>query len=106
MKALRKENKKYIWAACLCFMIIGLVIFMGIWQPLHDPEISRLENSTVDLQGIYFDTGKPIILKGEWEFFLAKIVGYRSFKRSGTGCIGPGAILLDTAGTGWTGLAK
>ena len=73
MKALRKENKKYIWAACLCCMIIGLVIFMGIWQPLHDPEISRLENSTVDLQGIDFDTGKPIILKGEWEFFWQKL---------------------------------
>ena len=74
MKALRKENKKYIWAACLCFMIIGLVIFMGIWQPLHDPEISRLENSTVDLQGIDFDTGKPIILKGQWEFFWQKLL--------------------------------
>ena len=55
-------------------MIIGLVIFMGIWQPLHDPEISRLENSTVDLQGIDFDTGKPIILKGEWEFFWQKLL--------------------------------
>lgn len=74
MKVLRRENRRFIWTACLCFLTIGAMFVFHVLELSRGQDVPHIENSTVDLRGVDFNTGEPIFLDGEWEFFWQKLL--------------------------------
>lgn len=74
MRTIGNERQKFIWSACLCFLIIGAVFAGNVGKAPQSSEMPRIQNSTIDLGGMDFKEGTSIPLEGEWEFHWEKLL--------------------------------